>query len=294
MELRYKREVAVGLMLVMGAAAFTFLMMWLRGKSFAKAVIVPVTFEDVAGLKEGDPVRTSGVRVGNVDQIVLESPGHVRVYLELRKGQPPREDATAKILSSDLFGARYVEYSPGVAARALARDSALSGHRMQDMSEMAEVLARKSNALLDTATATAVVVSRELRATLQNTQTLLGTLNRGASASSDQLVGALEDLRQSLQRVNLLLAQNGPAASEAVHNLRNATMHADSLTRTLAHATAQFDSILVKVNSGSGPAAAVLNDSTVVRELRSTNEALRALLTDFRENPGRYIRLRLF
>src|SRR5689334_12514174 len=202
MELRYKREVAVGGLLIVGTLAFVVLMMWLKGKSLRKSVLVPVTFEDVMGLKPGDPVRTSGVRVGAVKKIELKSPGNVLVTLDVLDGPPPKDDAKARILSQDLFGARYIEYSPGNSARALPADSTLHGQKAQDMSEMAEGLANRSRTLLDSASAMTAMVSRELRVTLGNTQTLLGTLNRGAGTSTTQLVGALEELRGAIHRVD--------------------------------------------------------------------------------------------
>lgn len=294
MELRYKREVAVGGLLLAGVAAFLVLMMWLKGKSFAKSVLVPVTFEDVMGLKVGDPVRTSGVRVGAVKKILLVSPGNVRVTLDVHDGPPPRDDAKARILSQDLFGARYIEYSPGASERALPLDSALGGLRAQDMGEMAEALGNRTRTLLDSANAITAMVSRELRVTLRNTQALLSTLDRGAGASTTQLVGTLEELRNAIHRVDLLVSQNAPGATEMIGGMRNASLRADSVMRNLQRTSMAVDSIMAKINSGRGPAAALLNDSTVVYNLMQTNAALRDLLTDFRANPGRYIRLRLF
>jgi phospholipid/cholesterol/gamma-HCH transport system substrate-binding protein len=292
MELRYKREALVGLILIIGAVSFVFLMMWLKGASFKKSHFVTATFSDVAGLKEGDPVRTSGVRVGAVKAIHLDAPGRVSVTLDV--DAQPQSDAKVRILSQDFFGARFIDYWPGQSATPLPASATLAGDRAQDLGEMGEQLGAKARTLMDTTQAIATMVSRELRATLRTTQSLLGTLNHGASTSTEQLTGALEDLRRALQRVDLLVQQNGPVATETMGNMRNATARADSLTRTLQHTSAQFDSILAKVNSGRGPAAALLNDSTVVRDLMGTNAALRDLLTDFRANPGRYIRLRLF
>ena len=294
MELRYRREVTVGVMLVFGTVAFLGMLMYLRGKSFGRAHVVAVGFDDVMGLKEGDPVRTSGVRVGRISKITLESPGHVIVYLDLNRGQPPHTDAVARILSSDFFGARYVDYNPGSGPSMLSEHAVINGLRAQDMGEIADQLSRKGNNLLDTATAMATMVNAELRTTLRNTQALLATLNRGASTSTEQLVGTLEDLRRVLQRVDLLVQQNGPTATQAVTNMRDASAHADSLARTMQHATAQIDTILAKVNNGHGPVPALLNDSTVLRNLMSTNEALHALLVDFKANPGRYIHVHVF
>jgi phospholipid/cholesterol/gamma-HCH transport system substrate-binding protein len=289
MELRYRREAAVGMMLILGTAAFVVLMMWLRGKSFRSGEIIHVVFDDVSGLKEGDPVRTSGVAVGSVKQIRLVRPGAVDVYFDVQSGPPPRDDAKAEIRSADLFGARVVEYFPGVSATPLPSGQVVRGTRLQDMSEMAAGLSGQAKDLLVNANA----VSRELRAALVSTQALLATLNSGAATTTDRLGGALDELRRAIQRVDVMLAQNGPVAADALRGMRDVTAHADSLTRSLTHTSAQFDSILAKVNSGRGPAAALLNDSTIVQDLMATNAALRELLTDFRANPSRYIRLRL-
>src|SRR4029077_19227391 len=75
MELRYKGEAMVGTLLIVGVATFVGLLMWLQGKQWRSGDLVHVTFESVTGLKEGDPVRTSGVRVGNVKTIRLVTPG---------------------------------------------------------------------------------------------------------------------------------------------------------------------------------------------------------------------------
>jgi len=294
MELRYRREVSVGVLLVVGSLAFVSLMMWLRGSSLGKSHIVQVTFNDVMGLKEGDPVRTSGVRIGRVRHIDLDTAGHVIVALEVNRGSQPHADATVRILSSDFFGARFIDYNPGRSPQMLPANTVVPGMRVEDMGEMANALSKKANSLLDTAAAVTSMVNAELRSTLRSTQTLLATLNRGAGTSTEQLVGTLEDLRHVLQRVDQLVAQNGPNATEAIAGMRNASVHADSLTRSMQHATAQIDSIMVKVNSGRGPLPRMLNDSTVLQNLMSTNEALHALLLDFKANPGRYIHVHVF
>lgn len=290
MELRYRREAAVGLLLILGTAAFVVLMMWLRGKSFNQGDIIHAQFDDVAGLKEGDPVRTSGVLVGSVKTIHLVSPGVVDVFFDVRKGPPPREDAKAEIRSADLFGARIVAYYPGVSANPLPKNRVVAGTRPQDMAEMAEGLTVQAKTLMEGANA----ATAQLRVSLVATQALLTTLNSGAAASSNRLVSTLDDLRHAIQRVDLLLAQNGPVASDALRGMRDVTAHADSMTRVLAHAGAQVDSIMAKINSGRGVPGTLLNDTTIVHQMMETNEALRSLLSDFQANPGRYIRLRIF
>jgi phospholipid/cholesterol/gamma-HCH transport system substrate-binding protein len=293
MELRYRREALVGMLLIVGATVFVLLMMWLRGKTFREGQAVHVVFNDVAGLKVGDPVRTSGVQVGTVRRIGLASPGNVDVWFDVGAGPTPREDASARILSADLFGARYVEYSPGVSRRPLPAGHDVRGVRVQDMSELAAALGDRAKAMLDTTTVTATAVSRELRITLQSAQTLMATLNSGSDAAFGQLVGSLEELRRSLQRIDLLVAQNGPVATDALRSVQATSARADTLMRSLARTSVQLDSLLTRAGHGRGPLPVLLNDSTIVTELMLTNTALRELLVDFKANPGRYIKFRL-
>src|SRR5262245_43478042 len=135
MELRYRREALLGVLIIVGAATFLFLSLWLRGKSLGRKDTITVVFEDVAGLKEGDPVRTSGVLVGNVSTIHLDSVGHVSVVFTIEHAPPPHADASAEIRAADLFGARYIEYSPGAARAPLTTE--IRGTRLSDMSETA-------------------------------------------------------------------------------------------------------------------------------------------------------------
>ena len=146
MELRYRREAAVGLLLILGTAAFVVLMMWLRGKSFKEGEIVHAVFDDVSGLKEGDPVRTSGVSVGSVKQIRLVRPGAVDVYFDIQRGPPPRDDARAEIRSADLFGARIVEYFPGMSPTSLPRGQAGGVYEQEKSLAHVEIFRRGSRA----------------------------------------------------------------------------------------------------------------------------------------------------
>jgi phospholipid/cholesterol/gamma-HCH transport system substrate-binding protein len=287
MELRHRREALVGGLIIAGAAIFLFLSLWLRGQTLRRLDQVKVVFDDVMGLKEGDPVRTSGVAVGQVRKIALVSPGNVDVWISLEHAPVPKTDAAAEIRSADLFGARYIEYNPGVAAERLQGD--IRGTRMQDMSEMAARLGGQGRDLLTSADS----VTYELRATLTEARRLLEVLNSGAAGSSHQLAASLEELRNVLHRVDLLVAENSGAVSETMRSVQSSAHAMDSLTIVLTQASARMDSILAKVNSGQGLAGALVNDTSLVSEMRATNTALRDLLVDFKANPSRYIRLRL-
>lgn len=294
MELRYRREAVVGVMIVVAAAVFFYMMLWLRGKSLRGGETVRAAFADVAGLKEGDPVRTSGVKVGQVQHVELTAQGLVTVTFDVRLGPAPRRDASAAIKSLDFFGARYLEYQPGHAAEPLGADSAIHGSRAADFSEMAEGLSGQGREFLGNATELiSPSTAGELRAVLVQARRTLEQLGNVGSAPSAQLTGALGDLRRVAQRLDLLLANTTAPATATMQSAQQMTASAAQITQTLTRTTATLDSLMTKLNSGRGVAGALVSDTTLLAELRRTNSALADLLIDLKANPGRYIRLRL-
>src|SRR3989442_12835840 len=76
MELSYKEEVSVGVMVIAGLVVFTIGMFWLTGRSLTSSgVTVRAEFANGKGLKEGDPVRVSGVKKGRVQHVQLQRVG---------------------------------------------------------------------------------------------------------------------------------------------------------------------------------------------------------------------------
>lgn len=292
MELRYRREATVGVFLIVATLVFVFGLMWLRGKSLSRGEVLDVAFADVVGLKEGDPVRTSGVGVGTVKTIRLDRPGRVLVQLELTHRQPPRNDARATVRSLDFFGARYIDYRPGTAAP-LPEGQAIAGTIEPGFGEMAQDLSDQGRRVLgNAATLVGPENNRELRATLARAQQLLDRLGNDAESGTREGIGVLTTLRQALQRMDLLLRD--PANQQTVANVRDVTANLADVTATLRHTSVVMDSLLVKVNAGRGTMGQLVNDTLLLGELRRTNRHLDSLLTDFMANPKKYINVRVF
>jgi phospholipid/cholesterol/gamma-HCH transport system substrate-binding protein len=292
-ELRYRREAAVGAFLIVATLVFVFGLMWLRGQSLSRGEVLDVQFADVVGLKVGDPIRTSGVAVGTVRSIRLERPGRVVVQLELAHKQDPRSDARATVRSLDFFGARYIDYQPGTAASALAAGQALPGELEPGFGEMAQNLSTQGREVLSNAAAmVGPQNNRELRAALARAQRLLDDLGGSVASGTREGIGALQALRQVLQRIDLLASD--PAAQQSLANVRSATADLAEVTETLRHTTRVMDSLLVKVNSGRGTMGQLVNDTMLIVELRRTNRHLDSLVTDFMANPKKYVNVHVF
>jgi phospholipid/cholesterol/gamma-HCH transport system substrate-binding protein len=291
-ELRYQREAAVGAFLIAATVLFVFGLMWLRGQSLKRGEIVPVTFADVVGLKEGDPVRTSGVGVGTVKSIRLDRPGRVLVELELTSRHEPRRDARATVRSLDFFGARYIDYQPGTGEPREAGEP-IVGQIESGFGEMAQNLTNQGAEVLRNASA---IVgpdnNRQLRAALVRAQRLLDQVSGSVGSGTEQGTRALQELWQVLHRMDLLLADS--STQQTLANVRDLTGNLADVTATLRHTTVVLDSLLGKVNTGRGTMGQLVNDTMLLTELRRTNRHLDSLLTDFMAHPKKYINVHVF
>src|SRR5437773_7304166 len=138
-------------MVIVGLIAFTVGMFWLTGRSIpSKGVSVPVIFKNVSGLKEGDPVRVSGVKKGRVGQVRLERVGKVTVTLQLDPGVRPHAGATAAVASADFLGAKVVDYDPGPEDGPLVgRGQPIAGAMEVQCGDVAHRAATSANGLIE-------------------------------------------------------------------------------------------------------------------------------------------------
>jgi phospholipid/cholesterol/gamma-HCH transport system substrate-binding protein len=293
MELRYRREATVGVFLIVATLIFVFGMIWLRGKSLRSGELVETTFSDVAGLKVGDPIRTSGVSVGQIEDMRLIKPGQVLVLMDLKRGQRPRKDARAIVRSLDLFGAQYLDYDPGSSPEPLAATAIIPGEREQSVAELVSGLTGPGKqALTNAGQFLSPQNAGELRQLLRDTRRAVAQLGNAAEAPSREAAGALQSLRELLQRLDLLVG--GDAAQQTFENMRDASRNLAQVTSTLQRTSVALDSILGKINAGRGSVGRMVNDTTLVTDLHAASTALTELLTDLKAHPGRYVQVHVF
>jgi phospholipid/cholesterol/gamma-HCH transport system substrate-binding protein len=293
MELRYQKEAAVGLFLIVAAVLFVFGLIWLNGRSLRVGTTVEISFDDVSGLKVGDPVRTSGVSVGQVSSIRLVAPGQVLVLLNLHDAPRPRSDARAVVRAADFFGARFVDYYPGTPGQPLLPHDSLAGQRELGVDQMVAGIATPGHqALTNAANFLSPQNAADLRALLTEARIAVGKLGNAARAPSEEAAKAMASLTDLLQQLDQLVA--GEAASQTMQNMQQASRNLADVTATLRSTTTSLDSVLSKINTGRGSVGRMVNDTTLVSDLHNATAALTALLTDLKAHPGRYVNVHVF
>jgi phospholipid/cholesterol/gamma-HCH transport system substrate-binding protein len=114
---RSKNDVWVGLFVLLGAVAVLFLALKsanLLQMSFSKDYEVTAKFDNIGGLKSGAAVKSAGVVVGRVKQIVFDGESfQAQVTLALQSQNTFPKDSSLSILTSGLLGEQYVGIVPG-------------------------------------------------------------------------------------------------------------------------------------------------------------------------------------
>lgn len=114
---RKSLDLLVGLFVLLGAAALMFLALKvgnMSSLSFGKSYAVITKFDNIGGLKPRAPVKSAGVVVGRVGEIVFDDKSYqalVTLNLENRYKFP--KDTSAKILTSGLLGEQYIGLEAG-------------------------------------------------------------------------------------------------------------------------------------------------------------------------------------
>lgn len=115
---RSKMDLWVGLFVIIGIAALTFLALQaanlLQTSWRTNTYQVSAYFDDIGGLKPRAAVRSSGVVVGRVQSIGYDD--HVyraKVVLDMDEKFAFSKDSALKILTSGLLGDQYVGIEPG-------------------------------------------------------------------------------------------------------------------------------------------------------------------------------------
>lgn len=295
MDLYYKQEVSVGLLVIVAVAGFFAGLMWLTGRSFRTSnVSVSAQFLDVGTLTVGDPVRVSGVRIGRVAGTVLEDAGRVLVTLEVTQRFRPRVDAKVSIKSLDFLGAKYIDYSPGSSATYLEDGQVIVGTTTGDIADAAAGLTDEAaDVLIGAQRLLTEQMADEVQQTLAAAQRALNAVAQvGEGQLADDAQASLRALQQVALRLDSTLAN--PAINESLSQLDELTENVTEMAEGLAGATMALSAMLQQVSDTSGTIGKLLTDQTVHTDLHELLRSLTELLDDIRERPGRYTFVSVF
>jgi phospholipid/cholesterol/gamma-HCH transport system substrate-binding protein len=223
------QNVKLGTFVLTGLVLF-FLGVFLVGSQnnlFNKTFTINAVFRNVEGLKEGDNVWLSGVKIGTVKEVKIVKEGKVVVTLSLKDKQNKfiKKNASAVIGSDGIVGSKIVVIKPG------------------DLAEIIEVN--------DTIGATSPADTQELI----NIAKDVGENTRSLTDNLDQLTKKIA----AGQGIVGELLNDGKLAQD----LRSAASNMQATTFQTAKASEQLNAMMYKLNNGDGLVNKLASDTTL-------------------------------
>lgn len=285
-----KRNIAmVGLLTVVASVLFVWGLYWMLGTPILRGGMdVTVALTDGGGLKRSDRVQLQGVQVGTVKDVRLNPGGGVVVMLRLDSDLSLPTDTRA-VVSGDVFGAHVVELVPGESLMRLGANDTIRGASAPQLSQLASGLgARVESVLISADSLLSPNAVRDVHATAS-------VLPAGA----EELRAAFAELRlaaAALRRTseNVESADAGTALSGAIGEVETSARALTAAAGKMEESLGSLASVLGKIDKGQGTLGRLVNDDAVYDELSETLRQVRALATDIRERPSRYITVRIF
>jgi len=291
-------EFRVGVIVLLGLMILAVSLYWLQGYQVKRdARIATVKFSDVGTLSVGDRVTVSGVRKGKVNHLQLVE-GGVLVDVLVYRDVELRRDAVFTIRNLGLMGERYVAIYPGQDTADYQWEQTTIGRYDPGIPEVMGLMGDM------------IVELRQVVSALRNSVASDSSLEK-----FNRMVGNLEDVSVSLRDY---MSRNDAKLDEAANNLlaasrnvkkllqRNTDLVDSSLTRfdrastKLESFTCQLDTLSQTarrfadmLDNEEGTAQLMLQDRRLYDDLRKAADNIDDLVSDIRENPRKYINLKV-
>jgi phospholipid/cholesterol/gamma-HCH transport system substrate-binding protein len=272
---------------VLGGLVLFVMAAFLIGKEnnvFSRTFTISAEFKNVEGLKEGDNVWLSGVKIGTVKEVKIASEGKVIVKLSLKDRQSEflRKDATASIGSDGLVGNKIVVIRPGSAPEPIAENDVINTTSPPDTQELINI---------------AKDVGDNTKSLTKDLSVIADKISKGQGVVGELLNdGALaQELRQAVANISQTGNNTANASAELhkmLYEMRNGTGLMPSLIRDTSYANAFKESLAsiqqvtanaktvtdnlqelsVKMNEDDNAIGALLNDKATGDRIKNTIE----------------------
>jgi phospholipid/cholesterol/gamma-HCH transport system substrate-binding protein len=292
-------ELKIGLITIIAlvlAATLIFMLSGVGGFSWQRYGLKTI-FDNIAGLKEGAPVRVAGVEVGSVTEVDFIG-DRVEVTFEVSEEMMSRitTGSTATLGSVSLLGESAVDVSPSSQGTPIPEwgyvPSAPPAGTLTEVATKATAGLEEATQLLSEIRAGKGTIGK-----LFTDETLYRDMTAFVSAAED-VATRMGDARGTLGRLI-----NDPAAAKALEaslqNLEAVTarirsgegtlgqlVNNDALSKSITSATANLDTLTGRLNRGEGTAGKLVTDAELYNRLNSMADRLDKVMIGLQQGEG--------
>jgi len=297
------KEVWIGLFATMALTLLFIGINFLKGDDiFTGRNTYYSLLNDVKGLKAAAPVLYKGIKTGTVTEIeLLPERNAVLVTVEVSKRVSLPLGTRLRLVSTDLFDTKALQIEIGQDADRtyLHRDTLPA----EIAPSLIENLVGDLTPLKDKVEISLSNLNRILEAVEEaKIRHSLAQLDEGSSNLNELIRDSRAPIQKTLSELSRLsedLRQDQPLLKASIQNFKS---FSDSLThlqlkQTVNQAELALSStrqLMERIQSDQGTLGKLMKDSSLYYNLQQSTQSLNLLLTDLRQNPGRYVQVSVF
>jgi phospholipid/cholesterol/gamma-HCH transport system substrate-binding protein len=293
--MRRRDEVLVGLFTTVAIIILALASIWLVRGGLNRGYLLHSRFAWGSGIKQGAPVWLVGVTVGAVDRVDLDPRGTLVVTYRIQNAYRVPMGTVATIVPNGFFGDMAVALTPPApnVVSHVPGDTipvGLTSVGLQAILQRADTLTNTLGIMMGTLKSQFVDSGgiREMRRTAFAMNRLLASINDVAAVQSRELQATLVAFRSRLNAID------SARIDSTVRTMQAASKSLETFSGELNTASARFNAILTKAESGEGSIAKLLNDPSLYNDLRRTVARVDSILIDLMANPRKYLKFSVF
>lgn len=284
------KEVKIGIAFVVALFLLYFGINFLKGINiFKPSNSYTVAFDNVAGMTIADPITVNGLKVGQVYDMSLDPDNGDRVLVHIQMSKGVKIPKGSKLaLDAGMLGGNAIllEMGDNKSSEFYTSDEIIEGYKKKGMMDAVGALVPEISKLVPKLDSILIKVDNiagnpSINTTIDNfaqstkeINILLATLNKDLPAISKKLDTTMGNVEQiSDQAKNIDIASTFNKLDATIANLER-----------LSNGLASKDSSL----------GLLLNDRQMYDSINTAVSNMSLLLKDLRENPSRYINVKVF
>ncbi|MDN3587545.1 MlaD family protein [Pedobacter aquatilis] len=279
-----RKKITVGIFIAIGILIFVVAIFTLgsQKKTFVKSFNLSVVFNDIQGLKKGNNVWFSGVKIGTIKRIDFYGSSQVKVLLSIEEDVHKyiHKDAGASIGADGLIGNKIVVLTGGTPKFPFVEDGDMlkvntslstddimktlqvNNKNLVDVTADFKVLARN---LVDGKGAAGALLTDE--AVAQNFKLMVSNLSQTSQMTSKAAV----ELREFSKTINSKdgLMHKMLTDTAVFNKFDNAVTNLNKTTESASLMAANLERASSKLKSSDNAAGLLLNDEQTARQVKS-------------------------
>lgn len=300
MDITEKRSIRVGMFVVLGVIIFLagVLTIGSMRKMFGSTITIKTIFDDVNGLKPGNNIWYSGVKIGTVKTLRFLPNSDVEVMLSIEDKSKEfiRKNAKAKVSTDGLIGNKIIVIYGGTQkVESIEDGDELTVEKIESTEEMINVLSENNKNLLSITAAFKTISKNILEGKgtvgmLLNDERLYNDLDK-TLASLRQAATNTQNLTSSLGSFTAQLNKKGTLANDIVSDtiiMRDIRTTLAKLDETVSSANVMVNNLKKTSddlnNNTKSPAGVLLHDEDTALKLKNVIQNLETSTAKLDEN----------